>query len=204
MKAGINWQTDTGSLANASTTTSDAVPKETGDSISYSTASLSPAAEIKVISSTQPAGPTMQAPKATVNPSPQTPPQPPAQATPTSSSNSAQPTQTQAKQPSQAQTTQNSPQPTQISGGVLNGKALSLPKPDYPATARASGASGIVVVEVTVDEKGKVIAARAVSGHPMLRASAVLAARLARFAPTKLSGEPVKVTGTISYNFIVR
>jgi TonB family protein len=88
-----------------------------------------------------------------------------------------------------------------VTGGVLNGKALSLPKPDYPAAARAIGAYGTVVVEVTVDETGKVIAARAVSGPSMLRPSATAAARQARFAPTLLAGQPVRVTGTINYNF---
>ena len=89
-----------------------------------------------------------------------------------------------------------------ISGGVLNGKAISLPKPPYPAIARSARASGTVVVQVTIDESGKVISARAVSGHPLLQAAAVQAAYGARFSPTQLSGQPVKVTGTISYNFV--
>jgi protein TonB len=89
-----------------------------------------------------------------------------------------------------------------ISGGVLNGKAISLPKPPYPAIAKSARASGTVVVQVTIDESGKVISARAVSGHPLLQAAAVQAAYGARFSPTQLSGQPVKVTGTISYNFV--
>ncbi len=89
-----------------------------------------------------------------------------------------------------------------ISGGVLNGKAISLPKPPYPAIARSARAAGTVVVQVTIDESGKVISARAVSGHPLLQAAAVQAAYGARFSPTQLSGQPVKVTGTISYNFV--
>ena len=88
-----------------------------------------------------------------------------------------------------------------ISGGVLNSKALSLPKPNYPAIAKQAHATGTVVVQVLVDENGNVLTARAVSGHPLLQASAVAAARGAKFAPTKLSGKPVKVQGTLSYNF---
>ena len=91
-----------------------------------------------------------------------------------------------------------------ISGGVLNGKALSLPHPPYPAIARAARASGTVVVQVTIDENGQVISARAVSGHPLLQAVAVAAARQARFSPTKLSGQPVKVMGVITYNFVAQ
>ena len=89
-----------------------------------------------------------------------------------------------------------------ISGGVLNGKAISLPKPPYPPIARATKASGTVVVQVTVDENGNVISARPVSGHPLLQAGAVAAARSAKFSPTRLSGQPVKVTGVITYNFV--
>jgi periplasmic protein TonB len=91
-----------------------------------------------------------------------------------------------------------------ISGGVLNGKAISLPKPAYPPIARAARAAGTVVVQVVIDENGSVISASAVSGHPLLTAAAVGAARQARFSPTKLSGQPVKVTGVIQYNFVAQ
>lgn len=92
--------------------------------------------------------------------------------------------------------------PKQISGGVLNGKATSLPKPPYPPAARAVRASGAVTVQVLIDESGNVVSASAVSGHPLLRAAAVQAARSARFSPTQLSGQPVKVSGVITYNFV--
>lgn len=89
-----------------------------------------------------------------------------------------------------------------ISGGVLNGKASSLPKPAYPAAARAVGASGAVNVQVTIDEQGNVVSATAVSGHPLLRQAAEQAARGAIFRPTLLSGQPVSVTGVLVYNFV--
>lgn len=92
--------------------------------------------------------------------------------------------------------------PKKISGGVLNGKATSLPKPPYPAAARAVRASGAVNVQVTISESGSVVSASAVSGHPLLRQAAEQAARGARFAPTLLSGQPVSVTGVIVYNFV--
>jgi TonB family protein len=86
-----------------------------------------------------------------------------------------------------------------ISGGVLNGKALSLPKPELPPDAR--DASGTVTVQVTIDEMGNVIEAKAVSGVPVLQQAAVNAALQARFSQTLLMGEPVKVTGVILYYF---
>lgn len=88
-----------------------------------------------------------------------------------------------------------------ISGGVLNGAALSLPAPRYPDMARRARTAGLVTVEVVIDEEGNVIAAKALNGPSMLFAAAVEAAKRARFTPTKLSGLPVKVTGTINYNF---
>jgi protein TonB len=91
-----------------------------------------------------------------------------------------------------------------ISGGVLNGRALSKPTPPYPPIARAARASGVVVVAITVDETGKVISAHAVSGPALLQQAATQAAYQARFSPTMLSGQPVKVTGTISYNFTLQ
>jgi len=97
---------------------------------------------------------------------------------------------------------QTSTLPKAIFAGQLNGKAKSLPEPQYPAAARAVRASGTVNVQVTIDENGNVISAMAVSGHPLLRQSSEQAARQAKFSPILLSGQPVKVTGVIIYNFV--
>lgn len=90
-----------------------------------------------------------------------------------------------------------------IMGGVLNKKAMSKPLPDYPRPAKKARASGTVVVQLTVDEKGEVVEARAVSGHALLHEAAVDAARRAKFSPTLLCGKPVKVSGIITYNFVL-
>ncbi len=88
------------------------------------------------------------------------------------------------------------------SGGVMSSKATSLPKPAYPQTARQARVSGAVNVQVVVDRDGSVISATATSGHALLRQAAVQAARQARFQPTLVSGQPVKVSGLIVYNFV--
>lgn len=102
--------------------------------------------------------------------------------------------------PNQAQP-QPQPNPNQkkgpINGGVLNGKAIYLPMPEVPA-----GENGVVLVQILVDEQGSVVDARAISGPAHLHAPAVAAARLARFSPTLLMGEPVRVMGTLSYSFV--
>ncbi|MBK9165015.1 MAG: energy transducer TonB [Acidobacteria bacterium] len=89
-----------------------------------------------------------------------------------------------------------------ISGGVLNGKAVSLPKPPYPAAARAVRASGAVTIQILVDEDGTIFSAQGVSGHPLLRQASRMAACEARFNQTRLQGKPVKVQGVITYNYV--
>lgn len=89
-----------------------------------------------------------------------------------------------------------------VSGGVLDGKAVSKPAPPYPALAKAARAAGVVTVQVTADESGHVVSAEAVSGHPLLREAAVQAARQARLSPTLLAGKPVKVSGVLTYEFV--
>ncbi len=88
-----------------------------------------------------------------------------------------------------------------VSGGVLNGTALSLPAPLYPDAAKRMRIGGTVSVSVVVDETGRVIAAEATGGPATLREPAIQAALRARFSPTKLSGQPVKVSGLINYKF---
>lgn len=90
-------------------------------------------------------------------------------------------------------------------GGVLNGRALSLPQPEYPGAAAARRLQGLVVVKVEIDETGTVVNAKDMcQGPPFLSEAAVAAAWKARFSPTKLDGVPVKVIGIIKYNFTSR
>jgi outer membrane biosynthesis protein TonB len=92
--------------------------------------------------------------------------------------------------------------PKTIQGGVVNGKAISLTKPGYPAAAKAVQASGSVAVHVLIAEDGTLFSAEAVTVHPLLRAAARSAACSSKFAPTLLSGQPVKVSRVITYNFV--
>jgi TonB family protein len=85
---------------------------------------------------------------------------------------------------------------------VINGKAISLPKPEYPAAAKAVRASGTVSVKIVTDEEGNVIEAKGENGHPSLREAAEQAALLAKFTPTLIDGKKVKVSGIITYNFV--
>jgi protein TonB len=86
---------------------------------------------------------------------------------------------------------------------VLNSRALSLPKPVYPPMAKVIRLQGTVTVQVLIDENGHVVSARG-SGPPLLIPEAEKAARQARFSATVIGETPVKVSGVITYNFVMQ
>lgn len=95
-------------------------------------------------------------------------------------------------------------EPKTVNGGVLNGRAISLAPPAYPAGARNMRTSVTVEVRILTNEEGKVIRACLVSGPILFQDVTLAAARASKFSPTLLEGKPVRVTGTIKYTFIPR
>lgn len=91
-----------------------------------------------------------------------------------------------------------------VMGGVLNGHATSKPLPIYPITAKRARVQGTVLVQIVVDEKGNVVSANAIEGPPLLREAGEEAASKAKFTPTLLCGRPVKVTGIITYHWVLQ
>lgn len=96
------------------------------------------------------------------------------------------------------------PTTLRVSPPIILANVISLPKPIYPTLAKQAGVHGPVNVQILIDEAGKVISAQAVKGSAMLTQAAVDAARRARFTPTKLGDQPVKVQGVITYNFVLQ
>jgi TonB family protein len=94
-----------------------------------------------------------------------------------------------------------SQEPQRISEGVLQGIAITKFMPVYPQTAKSMNAYGKVEVEITISEQGRVIEARAISGHPTLRSVAADAARRWIYKPTLLNGIPVKAQGILTFIF---
>jgi protein TonB len=93
--------------------------------------------------------------------------------------------------------------PVQLPSQIISSKAISKPAPPYPIIAKQVHIQGPVAVQIVIDEQGRVISAKALSGPPLLLQAAVQAAYRARFTPTILGGQPVKVTGSITYNFVL-
>jgi TonB family protein len=91
--------------------------------------------------------------------------------------------------------------PEMVNLGQLNSFALNLVKPAYPEIARKSNIQGAVTVEITIDEEGKVISAKASGGPVLLRSVAEDAARKSKFKPSTASNQPVKAKGFVVYNF---
>ncbi len=95
----------------------------------------------------------------------------------------------------------NKGKPRICTGGVRNSVATYFPQPNYPKEAQDKNIIGVVNVKISIDEEGNVTSAEACSGHPLLQPEAEKAAMKAKFKPTKLSGQPVKVSGILVYRF---
>ena len=83
----------------------------------------------------------------------------------------------------------------------MKGKLIEAPRPEYPQEARDKKIEGNVSVRIVIGEEGKVISARATSGPEILHEASVAAAKKARFEPSTVNGKPVKVVGTMTYDF---
>ena len=152
----------------------------------------------KTVASTNPDQQNPNPQEKTLDPNTQNTVQPEGEATSPATPNNSEAPATPATPPNTRQAAGEAAKKGPINGGMLNGKAIYLPVPEAPA----GDANGVVIVAILVDEQGSVVDARAVSGPQHLQAAAVAAARLARFSPTLLMGEPVRVSGTLSYNFV--
>ncbi len=86
---------------------------------------------------------------------------------------------------------------------IVKGALIEAPKPDYPDEVKAQKIEGVVAVVITIGNDGNVIYAKAKSGPQELYAVSEAAARMARFKPTMLEGKPVKVTGVMTYDFVL-
>lgn len=131
-----------------------------------------------------------------------------ANAAQSTSPKNAEPVTNSAAQPTETSNpTQSQPVPTTkleakaVTEEQLRKAAISLPQPEYPTTAELAGRGGKVEVQVIVDEKGDVVAAKSVSGESILYPAAEAAALKAHFSPAVLSAEPTRVFGVIAYNF---
>ena len=91
--------------------------------------------------------------------------------------------------------------PQRVGGDVLSARLIRQPAPVYPPMARTAKVSGVVVLEVQVDEDGNVTEVKPVSGPALLRQAAMDAVRQWKYSPTLLNGEPIPVVAEVRVNF---
>jgi periplasmic protein TonB len=80
---------------------------------------------------------------------------------------------------------------------------IEAPKPVYPPEAKEKKVEGLVTVSIVIGEEGTVISARPTSGPELLQGAAKDAALKARFHPTIVNGKPAKVSGAMTYSFVL-
>jgi protein TonB len=119
----------------------------------------------------------------------------------TQSGRPATPTPTPAPADAQAAAPANTGDGKPLEVGSLLPKALDKPAPAYPPTARTARVTGLVTVFLMLDEKGAVAKVERTEGPQLLRGAATDAARRWKFRPTIVNGQPVRVSGFISFNF---
>jgi protein TonB len=88
-----------------------------------------------------------------------------------------------------------------VAVGSLVGKAKSRVPPSYPTLARTARVTGSVTVFLVVNEKGEVESVIRADGPQPLQQAAIEAARRWKFNQTVIDGQPVRVTGYLSFNF---
>lgn len=98
--------------------------------------------------------------------------------------------------------------PAQDKAADENGKPVDVPKlvkkvnPAYPAEAKSEKVMGAVVLDILIDEKGRVADAKAVkSADDRLSKAAIDAVKQWEYEPVKVSGKPVKVKASVTINF---
>jgi len=89
-----------------------------------------------------------------------------------------------------------------VNFGSLKNQAVKLVMPVYSAIDRQRNIQGMVTVQITLDEEGKIVEAKATGGTPSLRTASEEAARRSKFKPVVIGGQAVKATGFINYNFV--
>lgn len=94
--------------------------------------------------------------------------------------------------------------PIHVSSVLQAAKLAHRVDPEYPQLAKQARVSGVVVLQVTIDERGNVATIRIVRGHALLDKAAVTAVRQWRYSPTYLNGQAVPVTANVTVQFVLR
>lgn len=94
------------------------------------------------------------------------------------------------------------PEPYRVGGNVTRPEKISGENGVYTEMARKARITGVVIVEVVIDEQGDVTSTKVLKGLPLgLDKAAVEAVETWKFKPATLDGRPVPVYYIVTINF---
>lgn len=91
-------------------------------------------------------------------------------------------------------------QPLRVGGDVVAPVVVTRANPDWSKLPKNFRYTGIVILEMVIDENGKPVQVRALKGQPALADPAIAAVRQWRFKPGTLHGKPVPVIYNLTVN----
>jgi TonB family protein len=91
--------------------------------------------------------------------------------------------------------------PVRVGGNIRPPTRIVDVKPVYPEIAQSARVQGVVIIEATIGQDGKVTAAKVLRSIPLLDQAAIDAVLQWEFTPTLLNGNPVPVIMTTTVNF---
>ncbi len=95
-------------------------------------------------------------------------------------------------------------EPLRVVSTLQASRLVHRVEPEYPELARRTRVQGMVLLQVTVNERGLVSRVDVLRGHRLLNQAAVDAVRQWRYSPTLLNDEPVPVIATVTVTFVLR
>jgi protein TonB len=94
--------------------------------------------------------------------------------------------------------------PVRLSDGMRAPRKVANVDPVYPRVAQIAHVEGVVILEATIDARGRVMDVRVLRSVPLLDEAAIEAVRQWIYTPTLLNGVPVPIVMTVTVNFRLR
>ena len=92
-------------------------------------------------------------------------------------------------------------QPVRVGGQIRAPTQVRKVNPVYPAIAQSARVQGVVILEATIGENGKVKDVKVLRSIPLLDQAAIDAVRQWEYTPTLLNNVPVPVIMTVTVQF---
>jgi len=93
--------------------------------------------------------------------------------------------------------------PVRVGGDIREPRKVVDVAPAYPQIAAKAHIQGVVILEATIDPRGRVVNATVLRGVPVLDEAALEAVRKWVYTPTLLNGVPTPVIMTVTVRFML-